>query len=156
MSSRDVGWEERQKLVRQVLAKRDIRTQGQLLAVLREQGFEVTQSCVSRDLADVRAVKVKGRYLPPEAMARGSQQTELREVAASIREVRPAGPSLLVVRTPPGRATLVAMAFDRAEWPEMVGCIAGDDTVFVATEGRAQQAVLTALLDRLVRESTHA
>jgi arginine repressor len=48
------------------------------------------------------------------------------------------------------------MALDRAGWPEMAGCIAGDDTVFVATQGRSQQAVLSMLLGRLVKESINA
>jgi len=156
MPVRDEQWEARQVTIRQILTKRVIRTQGQLLAALRERGFEVTQSSVSRDLADLRAIKVDGRYRPAEMLASGLPGMELREIATSIREVKVAGPNLMVVRTPPGRATLVAMAFDRASWPQMVGCIAGDDTVFVATEGRGPQGVLVALIERLKREAAHA
>jgi transcriptional regulator of arginine metabolism len=156
MPVHDEQWEDRQKTIRQVLTRRVVRTQGQLTEILREHGFEVTQSSVSRDLADLRAVKRNGRYVAPGSDGIGAPVTELREIASSIREFHPAGSSLLVVRTPPGRATLVAMALDRAGWPEMAGCIAGDDTVFVATQGRSQQAVLSMLLGRLVKESINA
>jgi transcriptional regulator of arginine metabolism len=156
MPVRDEQWEERQVVIRQLLAKRVIRTQGQLLEALRERGFQVTQSSVSRDLSDLKAAKVDGRYRTPEALSSGLPGTELREVATSIRDVKSAGPNLLVVRTPPGRAPIVAVAFDRAGWPQMIGCVAGDDTVFVATQGRGQQSVLEALLARIVREAAHA
>lgn len=156
MPVRDEQWEERQIVIRQLLAKRIIRTQGQLLTMLLERGFHVTQSSVSRDLSDLQAVKVDGRYRTPEALSSGLPGTELMEVATSIREVKAAGPNLLIVHTPPGRAAIVAVAFDRADWPQMIGCIAGDDTVFIATQGRAQQSVLEALLSRIVREAVHA
>ena len=157
MSARDERWSERQAAIRDILSRRPVRTQGQLLAVLRARGFEVTQPSVSRDLADLRAVKADGRYRLPDGLVPERLVAEdLAEAARSIREVASAGPHLLVLRTPPGRAALVGLALDRARPPGMAGCIAGDDTVFVAMEGRQPLSVLRTMLGRLAREGTRA
>lgn len=156
MATRDESWPERQAAIRDILARRAIRTQEQLLAALRDRGFEVTQPSVSRDLGDLKAVKVDGRYRIPRVLSEVPRDGDLQEAAAALREVRKAGPHLLVVRTRPGRASIVGLAFDRAGWPGMAGCIAGDDTVFVATESRQAQVVLQGLLERLAREAKGA
>jgi len=156
MPVRDEQWEARQATIRQILAKRVIRTQVQLLDALRQRGFEVTQSSVSRDLADLKAAKLDGRYRTAEALEPTLPGSELREVSASILRVQPAGPNLLVVHTPPGRATLVAVALDLARWPQMAGCIAGDDTVFVATDGKGAQDVVKKRIERILEEAGHA
>jgi transcriptional regulator of arginine metabolism len=156
MATRDESWPERQAAIQEILARRAIRTQGQLLDALRGRGFDVTQPSVSRDLADLKAVKVDGRYRIPRPLAAAGVDGDLREAAEAIRETRLAGPNLMVVRTRPGRASIVGLAFDRSGLPGMVGCIAGDDTVFVATEGRQAQAALQGLLGRLAREASGA
>ena len=66
-----------------------------------------------------------------------------------------AGPHLLVVKTPPGIAPLVALDLDRENWPEVVGTVAGDDTFFVATAGRRQQARVEARLGALAKAERH-
>jgi transcriptional regulator of arginine metabolism len=69
---------------------------------------------------------------------------QLAAVAELLRTMQPAGPNLLVVRTAIGAAQRVALAFDRCNWPEVIGNIGGDDTVFVATEsGTAQRNLIT-------------
>lgn len=65
---------------------------------------------------------------------------------AAIQEVQPAGPNVLVVRTPPGSASAVGLAIDAAHWPDVVGTVAGDDTLFVATANRTGQSRVAARL----------
>ena len=93
------------------------------------------------------------------AAALGAEQapgSALAEVASYVVSVAAAGPHLLVVKTPPGIAPLVALDLDREEWPEVVGTVAGDDTFFVATAGRIQQARIEARLGALTRGERHA
>ena len=72
-------------------------------------------------------------------------------VASLLRDTSPAGPNLLVIRTAIGAAQRVALALDRSGWPEMIGNIGGDDTVFVATETAQQQKNLVARIEHAAR-----
>ena len=138
----------RRALIREILETERIVSQGALLQSLAERGVEVNQSSVSRDLQEMRVVKVRGRYVPGEELE--PEDTEaLSELAGAVRQFRPAGPNLLVVHTPPGRASAVGVALDRAGWPEVVGTVAGDDTVFVATANRRDQVLLEQRLEKL-------
>ena len=122
-----------------------VRRQSDLVGLLKKDGFEVTQSSVSRDMRELGVLKAQGRYLPPDADV-SPAQSNFAAIARFVRDIRTAGPSLTVIRTLTGAAGSVAVAIDRANWPEIVGSIQGDDTIFIATEdGGAQQA----LLDRL-------
>jgi transcriptional regulator of arginine metabolism len=153
MPARDDRWEPRQQAIRALLREQVIRRQDDLIRALRERGFEVTQSSVSRDLADLGAVKVDGRYALRPQVAAPTPAREMVDAARSLRAIRPAGPNLLVLLTPPGRAQLAGLAIDRAGWSEAVGTIAGDDTVFVATAGRAAQERLIQRLKAAAREA---
>ena len=122
-----------------------VRRQSELTQLLRKRGFAVTQSSVSRDLRELGVLKASGRYLAPPvetAHANGS----FGALAQFVRSARPAGAALTVVRTSTGAAQSVAVALDKAAWPEVVGTISGDDTIFIATpDGRAQQRLLARL-----------
>jgi len=132
----------RQRAIRALLARSPVANQAQLVAELRRQGIAATQSSVSRDLRDLGVARVGGRYVPrarPE-----ERDPRVAEVARLLRSVRPAGPNLTVVQTAVGAAQGVARAFDAAGWPEVVGSLAGDDTVFLATATEQDQ-------ERLIR-----
>lgn len=132
---------ERRTLLRAALLEARARTQAELVAHLEAQGHAVTQSCVSRDLRDIGAQKVGGRYrIAPE------RRSQLPGLAALIEGFSPAGPHLVVVRTLPGGAQRVAHAIDTAAWPEVAGSVGGDDTIFVASTTEAGQR---GILDRL-------
>jgi transcriptional regulator of arginine metabolism len=75
----------------------------------------------------------------------------MADIAMLLRKISPAGPNLLVIRTAIGAAQRVALALDRSDWPEMVGNIGGDDTVFVATESALAQRKLIARIERSAR-----
>jgi transcriptional regulator of arginine metabolism len=132
----------RQQQIRDLISNRAIRTQGELAAALRERGFRATQATVSRDVGELglRKVNQAGVHvyaLPPRLVeTEASGEDRLRRLLHDLPiEVREAG-LLLVVRTTPGSAHAVANAVDRARWPEVVGSLAGDDTLFLAFSDR--------------------
>jgi transcriptional regulator of arginine metabolism len=128
----------RQSAIRDLLGRRAIRTQQELAAALRERGFRATQATISRDVADLGLVKVvrdglhvyalPPRLVDPEPTGEERLAKLLRDLPIEMHE---AG-LLLVLRTLSGSAHAIAAALDRARWPEVVGSIAGDDTLFVA------------------------
>lgn len=153
---------ERQQAILAILDAEAVGSQEQLVRRLRRRGFRVTQSSVSRDLADLGVAKVEGRYVPLDRLAGAhpggapvSNGGRLAEVAPFVEGIAAAGPHLLVVRTPPGGASPVGIAIDAARWPEVVGTVAGDDTLFIATTGRAPQARVEARLASLLRRESH-
>ncbi len=154
---------ERQEAIRQILRADRVHSQGELLTRLRRRGLCATQPSVSRDLQEMRVAKVEGRYVLSEALAPAPRVAavpdppdpidELSEVMGAVRRLRAAGPNILVVQTPPGRAPAVAVAIDRARWPEVAGTIAGDDTLLVLSESRRHQQRIEARLGELLRET---
>jgi transcriptional regulator of arginine metabolism len=132
----------RQQAIRDLIVRRRIRTQQELANALRDRGFRATQATISRDVAELGLVKqardgVLCYALPPRlAETEPSGEDRLRGLLRDLPiEVHEAG-LLLVVRTIPGSAHALAAALDRARWPEVVGSIAGDDTVFIALRDR--------------------
>jgi len=118
-----------------------VRTQDDLVRLLRGDGHDVTQSSISRDLRELGVLKAGGRYaLPPDEISRSNG--DFGALAQFVREIRTAGPSITVIRTTIGAAQSVAVAIDRAAWPEVAGTISGDDTIFVATAHGREQAAL--------------
>jgi len=142
----------RQRTIRDLVARRPIRTQQELAAILRERGFRATQATVSRDVAELGLVKaerdgVQAYALPRRLVeAETSGEERLRALLRDLPvELRDAG-SILVIRTLPGSAHAIAAALDRARWPEVAGSIGGDDTVFVAIPDRPALARVRARL----------
>jgi transcriptional regulator of arginine metabolism len=126
----------------ELISTRAIRTQEELAEVLAAEGWEVTQSSVSRDIATLRLIKVGGAYRRPPRGANPADPDE-RRIAEGVLAADAAGEALVVLHTPPGEANRVAVALDRLAWPDVVGTIAGDDTIFLAVkDGGAQRRVL--------------
>jgi transcriptional regulator of arginine metabolism len=126
----------------ELISTRAVRTQEELAEALTAQGWDVTQSSVSRDIAALRLIKVDGAYRKPPPRAPRTDPDELR-IAEGVLTIDTAGDALLVLHTSPGEANRVAVALDRLAWPEVVGTIAGDDTIFLAVrDSRAQRSVL--------------
>jgi len=138
----------RHEAIRALLHSGPAATQKSVVDALAAQGFEVTQSSVSRDLREIGAIKTSLGYELPLASADGDD--ELAQVADLLREIREAGPNLLVIKTAIGAAQRVALALDRCGWPEIVGNVGGDDTVFTATSNAAGQRRLTRKIDRSI------
>jgi len=134
----------RREALRQIITHTAVGRQADLVRLLARAGHRATQSSVSRDLRELGVAKLGDRYvLPDDAPAAGNG---FAAVAGFVREVQPAGVSLTVVRTSAGAAQSVAIVLDRARWPEVVGTISGDDTIFVATANAAAQRKLLSRL----------
>lgn len=136
---------ERRGAIVRILREGLVRKQQDLVRLLKRAGHEVTQSSISRDLRDLGVLKARGRYvLPPDEVARANG--DFGTLTQFVRALRRAGPSLTVLRTTIGAAQSVAVAIDRAEWPEVAGTISGDDTIFIATASvRAQEELIARL-----------
>jgi transcriptional regulator of arginine metabolism len=139
----------RHSAILRILRAAPVRKQDELVRRLREEGHEVTQSSISRDLRDLGVLKAGGRYLPPEDGNRSLD--DFGTLRQFVRGVATAGSALTVLRTTIGAAQSVAIAIDKAAWPEVVGTISGDDTIFIATDTAAAQATLVARLRDLFR-----
>jgi transcriptional regulator of arginine metabolism len=122
-----------------------VRKQQDLVRLLKKSGMEATQSSISRDLRDLGVSKASGRYvLPPDEVTRTNGDFAM--LAQFVRQLRRAGPAITVLRTTIGAAQSVAVAIDKAAWPEVAGTLSGDDTIFIATaNARAQQELIERL-----------
>jgi transcriptional regulator of arginine metabolism len=129
--------ETRQQAILEILPSERVTSQLELVDLLRRRGISATQSSVSRDMRELGVAWIGGRYaLAPE---REERDPGLADFARFLRGAKPAGPYLTVVFTAVGTAQSVALAIDRAGWPEVVGTMAGDDTVFAATASARDQ-----------------
>ena len=127
---------ERQGAIMRLVEERRLATQSELAEALRDEGYEVVQTTVSRDIAQLGLVKVRdeqGRLV--YALPQAADLSRLEELTAAIRRwtlrITPSG-NLAVIHTPSGYANALARALDEARLPEIAGTVAGDDTIFVA------------------------
>jgi transcriptional regulator of arginine metabolism len=136
---------ERREAIVRILREGLVGKQQDLVRLLKRAGHEATQSSISRDLRDLGVLKASGRYvLPADEVSRANG--DFGALSQFVRALRRAGPSLTVLRTTIGAAQSVAVAIDRAAWPEVAGTISGDDTIFIATAGvRAQDELMARL-----------
>lgn len=111
-----------------LIRSRSIATQDELARALRENGVEATQVTLSRDIRELGLVKTTDGY---RELERETPNLQFATLAAEfLQDVRQAQ-NQIVMRTAPGHASSVAVALDDEEWPEVVGTIAGDDTILV-------------------------
>ena len=144
--------QQRQRLIADWLRSERIASQEELVARLDRAGVPATQATVSRDLDELGAVRVRRggavHYRLPEQLETGDANRLDRLLADWVTDIVAAG-NLLVLRTPPGSANLVANALDAAGLDEIAGTIAGDDTIFVAlADGAVPGAVAEGLRRR--------
>ncbi len=132
----------RHEKIMELIHKYDIDTQEELAARLNEAGFKVTQATVSRDIRALKMTKVTGKngkshyaILKEAPHALEDKYARVLKDALVSMDV---GQNLLVIRTVPGMAMGVAAALDGQNWPEILGCIAGDDTIMCAAKTQEQ------------------
>ncbi len=137
----------RHQLIISLVTHRAVHSQGELADLLADEGLKVTQATLSRDLVELDAVKVRSlsgtlvyavpgeggdrRPAPPTETAAGTQR--LARLCSELLVSADASANLVILRTPPGAAQFLASAFDKAEMPDVLGTIAGDDTVLVVS-----------------------
>jgi len=142
----------RHHAILRLVSETEITSQSEVREMLADQGIEATQATISRDLEELGIVKVRGtdgrtRYAPSdgEPSPRALPDQLRRVMGEWVTDVIPSG-TLVVVRTPPGCAHVVASALDRSAMSEMVGTVAGDDTVLcIAAEQVGGRALATRL-----------
>ncbi|MGB8020125.1 MAG: arginine repressor [Candidatus Nanopelagicales bacterium] len=152
----------RHRRITELLARIPVSSQAALAELLIADGFAVTQATLSRDLEQLGAVKVasdsgelvyalpaeggdsRPRAPDPNAAAR------LARVAQDVLVSVDSSANIVVLRTPPGGAQYLASSIDRSDWPDVIGTVAGDDTVLLVTRGSAGGAAVAAAILRLV------
>lgn len=122
----------RQEEILRIIAARRVATQQELAEELMRRGIQSTQSSVSRDIVEMELTKANGYYTVP--------QTALKP-GGPVEAIDPAGDNLIVVRTHIGQAQPAAIAIDNSKITEIIGTVAGDDTIFVAVKNRADQKI---------------
>lgn len=125
----------RHALILEIIEAKNIETQEELAAELKQQGINVTQATVSRDIKELRLLKVLAdnggyRYATAERAEKGVNERFIRIFTESVLTITGAG-NLIVLKTLPASANAAAEAIDSLKWPEIVGTIAGDNTILV-------------------------
>ncbi len=127
---------QRQRTIMKILAQKPIETQEELALELRRRGIKVTQATVSRDIKELRLVKVAAgdnryRYDVPRERITTADQTKVRRIFRDSVISLDLSENIIVVKTTPGAAQAVALVIDNERCPEIIGTVAGDDTVLV-------------------------
>ncbi|MFZ5626856.1 MAG: arginine repressor [Bacillota bacterium] len=139
----------RQRLILDIIEEKAIETQEELAEELRARGIEVTQATVSRDIKELRLVKIPtgdGTYrygLPRDSVIEHSEERMRRIFLDSVAHIDHCD-NLIVIKTLPGTAQAVASTIDGAQWEEIMGTVAGDDTILVIVKPKeATEQVVT-------------
>ncbi|GAA4380832.1 arginine repressor [Nocardioides caricicola] len=147
----------RHHLIVELVTHGEVRSQAELAGRLAERGVHVTQATLSRDLVELDAIKVRapsgslvyavpsegGDRRPAAPVETAAAATRLAKLCSELLVGADASANLVVLRTPPGAANFLGSAIDKAELPEILGSVAGDDTVLVISrdpEGGAKLA----------------
>jgi transcriptional regulator of arginine metabolism len=141
----------RQGQILKLVRSRNIHTQEELAQALKEDGILTTQVTLSRDLRDLRLAKTAEGYRQLGRESTGPNLLLL--VSEFLLDIRQAQ-NLLVLRTSPGHANSVAVALDRGDWPEIVGTVAGDDTILVILPDAPTAEMIRARLLGMIESET--
>jgi transcriptional regulator of arginine metabolism len=127
-----------------------VSSQKEIVDLLKTQGIEATQSSISRDLQDLGAVRFEGRY--EINTWTDVEEDELKRVFHFVHRATPAGANLTILATDPGAARIVALAIQKAHWPEVVGIVSDDATIFIATDDQLSQKLVFLHIKALLEE----
>jgi transcriptional regulator of arginine metabolism len=140
----------RQRAILTLVATRPVHSQDELVTLLEQQGYAATQATVSRDIKELGLVKVpiKGtdeedalfKYVVPNATV--NYVSRLHRVISELAITVEGSVNLIVIKSPPGSAMMVASAVDEAAWPEILGTLGGDDTVVVIVRSAQEMPVI--------------
>lgn len=142
----------------EIITAHEVETQDELIAYLREEGFEVTQATVSRDIRELKLTKVM--------TGRGSYRYILPEVGHDVRGLHishalsdaivrvASAENLVVVHTYPGMAQAVALEVDHLKHPGILGSVAGDDTILIVTSDQQSAHIISEEIRELIRTRT--
>ena len=127
---------ERHAVIRELIARHDVASQEELRQLLLKRGWDVTQSTLSRDLRELRLARIPGsdgsaRYAEPDAVVEDARTPALESLLPQLFVRVDGVGELILLRTLPGGAQAIAEAIDNRDWPELLGTIAGDDTILM-------------------------
>ncbi len=146
---------ERERRIREIIVRRPVETQEELVDLLMRKGLAVTQATVSRDVKRLGLVKApwsdgRSHYVAPERPSPADVRRRLHHAVTEYVLAADVGEDLVVVHTLAGRANAVAATIDEIQWPEVVGTIAGDDTILIVPRRRTVRDRLLVRLRRLM------
>ena len=150
-----MGKPQRQHRIARLLEEQAISSQGQIVEMLASEGVLATQATVSRDLEDLGAVKVRipggamAYAVPEHSKDAASPEDHLRRVMGEFVVDVAHSENLVVLRTPPGSAHVIGSALDRAGYPDVLGTVAGDDTLILVCGESVGGATVAARLAAL-------
>ena len=144
----------RQEEIIRIIDSKEIETQEELAEHLRRKGYKVTQATVSRDIKELRLIKIAGRqsaycYAKPGRREAAINERMIRLMSDSTLSVDYAG-QMIVVKTLSGSANAAAEAIDNMNWKEVLGTIAGDNTVFLVVRNDGDAADIAARIQKMI------
>ena len=144
----------RHAMIIKLITSQNVETQEELAGILREQGFSVTQATVSRDIKELRLIKVltaegKYKYATVEKAEADLQERFIRMFSNCVLSIAAAG-NLIVIKTITGSASAAAEAVDSLKWPDILGSIAGDNTIFAVIENEKKCEELISKLNKIL------
>ena len=145
----------RQVAILDIIEKHDIETQEELADALRQRGIKVTQATVSRDIKELRLLKVltpmgSYKYATADKAENGLSERFIRMLAESLLSVA-ASENLIVVKTLNGSANVAAEALDSLHWPEILGSIAGDNTILLVIRTKDEVAGVVSRIQDMMK-----
>ncbi|MBE3587973.1 MAG: arginine repressor [Thermoanaerobacteraceae bacterium] len=146
----------RHRQILEIINRQFIGTQEELAAALKEAGFAVTQATVSRDIRELGLIKLPAgnnrfRYAPPVDSFLRPREERLKRLFRDSVQSLDYSENLVVIKTLPGEAQGVASALDQSHWPEIIGTVAGDDTILVVVKPKRLVATVLERLNQLSR-----
>ena len=143
----------RQIIIKRLLTKERISNQEELLAMLNKEGLDSTQATLSRDLKELRVVKMHsadgGYYYSLPSASSAPEQADFKHVVSGILTIEISG-QLCVVKTKPGYANMIGAVVDTDFSAGVMGCIAGDDTLLVLLKKEVSADKITSMLERVL------
>ena len=145
----------RQVTILDIIEKHEIETQEELADALRQRGIKVTQATVSRDIKELRLLKVLTpmgtyKYATADKAENGLTDRFIRIMSESVLTVAASG-NMIVVKTLSGSASVAAEAIDSFHWPEVLGTIAGDNTIFMVISAEEEVARIVSRIQAMMK-----
>jgi transcriptional regulator of arginine metabolism len=139
---------DRHTAIRELIQRHDVGSQEELRQLLLKRGWDVTQSTLSRDLRELRLARIPSfdgtaRYAEPDSVQEDARAPALEGLLPQLFVSVDGVSELILLRTLPGGAQAIAEAVDNREWPELLGTIAGDDTVLMICRSAQAREKLT-------------
>ena len=146
----------RHDMISKLIASENIETQEELAGKLRDHGFSVTQATVSRDIKELRLLKVlaeggKYKYATVERAEKGMSDRFIRILSESVMSIETTG-NLIVIKTISASAPAAAEAIDSMKWPEILGTISGDNTILLIARSESSVENILQRFDALIKK----